>query len=33
MNHILTINKVYPEIKEFLEYEDLYDKLGRKINN
>ena len=33
MNHILTINKIYPEIKEFLEYEDLYDKLGRKINN
>src|ERR1035437_3600739 len=33
MNHILTINTIYPEIKEFLEFEDQYDKLGRKINN
>jgi four helix bundle protein len=33
LNHILTIHTIYPEIKEFLEYEDQYDKLGRKINN
>jgi len=33
MNHILTIKTIYPEIDDFLEFEDQYDKLGRKINN
>jgi four helix bundle protein len=33
MNHILTIKTIYPEIEDFLEFEDQYDKLGRKINN
>lgn len=33
MNHILTIKTLYPEIDDFPEFEDQYDKLGRKINN
>jgi four helix bundle protein len=33
MNHILTIKTIYHEINDFLEFEDQYDKLGRKINN
>jgi four helix bundle protein len=33
MNHILTIKTLYPKIEDFLEFEDHYDKLGRKINN
>ena len=33
LNHILTIKKLYPEIKKFTGLEDDYDKLGRKINN
>jgi len=33
MNHILTIKTLYPEIEDFTDFEDQYDKLGRKINN
>jgi four helix bundle protein len=33
MNHILSIKNLYPELSEFEELEDGYDKLGRKINN
>jgi four helix bundle protein len=33
MNHILTIKTIYPEIEDFLEFEEQYDKPGRKINN
>jgi four helix bundle protein len=33
MNHILTMKTLYPEIKDFIEFEDQFDKLGRKINN
>src|SRR4030043_94333 len=32
-NHILTIKTVYPDLKDFIELEDDYDKLGRKKNN
>ena len=33
MNHILSIKTIYPELIDFIEFEDQYDKLGRKINN
>jgi four helix bundle protein len=33
LNHILTIKTLYQEIEDFIELEDQYDKLGRKINN
>ncbi|MGC1389553.1 MAG: four helix bundle protein [Bacteroidales bacterium] len=33
INHIITINELYPELTSFRELEDEYDKLGRKINN
>lgn len=33
LNHIITIRTLYPDIGEFSEFEDEYDKLGRKINN
>ena len=33
LNHILSIKTLYPELKEFEELENDYDKLGRKINN
>ena len=32
-NHILSIKTLYPELQEFAEIEDDYDKLGRMINN
>jgi four helix bundle protein len=32
-NHIMSIKAIYPEIKDFTDFEDQYDKLGRKINN
>jgi len=32
-NHILLIKTLYPELQEFAEIEDDYDKLGRMINN
>jgi len=32
-NHILAIKTLYPDLKEFANFEDEYDKLGRKINN
>jgi len=32
-NHILTIKALYPDLKIFADFEDEYDKLGRKINN
>jgi hypothetical protein len=32
-NHIVTIKTLYPDLKEFTDFEDDYDKLGRKINN
>jgi four helix bundle protein len=32
INHVVTIKTLYPELKEFVEFEDEYDKLGRKIN-
>jgi four helix bundle protein len=33
MNHLLTIKALYPEIEDFLKFDDRYDKLGRMINN
>ena len=33
MNHIITIMRIYPELTDFQELEDDYDKLGKKINN
>jgi len=33
LNHILSINKLYPEITGFKELEIEYDRLGRKINS
>jgi len=33
LNHIMSIKTLYPELKEFIDFEDPYDKLGRKINN
>jgi four helix bundle protein len=33
LNHILSIKTLYPDLKDFEEFEDEYDKLGRKINN
>jgi len=32
-NHIKTINTLYPNLKEYQDYEEEYDKLGRMINN
>ena len=32
-NHVFTIRTLYPDLHEFKEFEDPYDKLGRKINN
>ena len=32
MNHILTIKTLYPEINDFIELEEEYNKLGKKIN-
>jgi len=29
----MSIKTLYPELKEFIDFEDPYDKLGRKINN
>jgi four helix bundle protein len=33
LNHILSVKTLYPDLKDFAELEDEYDKLGRKINN
>jgi len=33
MNHLLTIKTIYPDLNDFADFEDEYDKLGRKINN
>jgi four helix bundle protein len=33
MNHILTIKNLYPELTVFIEFEQEYDILGKKINN
>jgi four helix bundle protein len=33
INHLNSIMILYPDLKEFGEFEDEYDKLGRKINN
>ncbi len=32
-NHILSIKTIYPDLKEFKDYEEDYDKLGRMINS
>ncbi len=32
-NHVLSIKSLYPDLKEFFEFEDEIDKLGRMINN
>lgn len=32
INHIRSILTIYPELKEFEQFEEEYDKLGRKIN-
>jgi four helix bundle protein len=33
INHILTIQELYPYLTEFVELETEYENLGRKINN
>jgi four helix bundle protein len=33
INHLDFIITLYPDLKEFTEFRDDYDKLGRKINN
>jgi four helix bundle protein len=33
INHLNSIITLYPDLKEFAEFVDEYDKLGRKINN
>jgi four helix bundle protein len=33
INHIITINELYPDLTSFKEIETEYDLLGRKINN
>ena len=33
INHIISINELYPEIPDFKDIEPEYDKLGRMINN
>ena len=32
-SHVLSIKAIYPNLAEFSELEDEYDKLGRMINN
>jgi four helix bundle protein len=33
LNHVIAIKTIYPDLKEFFEFEDEYDKVGRMINN
>jgi four helix bundle protein len=32
-NHLITINELYPDHKEFIELKPEYEKLGKMINN